>query len=217
VPIGPRDPDAIQVPTADSPADPNPGRIFDAPTVLTNFQRYRRFIPGFVYFNDQGVIRSVPVLNSREWYFFPTGRVMVRFRNHRAGFSYPTTIVDVSDAWGAYRVEQKPAGTDILHLFADNVVVSETDAGEQAEMTLEDGRRHLFWRKDYQILSEWAAEQQPVPCNAPDAPDASLMNTGVTLSTTIPPDQVPGDDPAVGAEGSSERASRSGSQGATRA
>ena len=71
VPLGPRDPDAIQVPTADIPADPNPGRIFDAPTVLTNFQLYRRFIPGFVYFNDQGVIRSVAVLNSREWYFFP--------------------------------------------------------------------------------------------------------------------------------------------------
>ena len=106
--VGPRDPNAVQLPTADIPADPNPGRIFDAPTVLTNFQLYRRLIPGFVYFNDQGTIRTVPVVNSREWYFFPTGRVLVRFRNHRAGVAYPTTVVDATDSWGAYRVEPKP-------------------------------------------------------------------------------------------------------------
>jgi hypothetical protein len=33
VPVGPRDPRAVQVPTADIPRDPNPGRILDAPTV----------------------------------------------------------------------------------------------------------------------------------------------------------------------------------------
>ena len=34
-------------------------------------------------------------------------------------------------------------------------------------MTLEDGRRTLFWNKDSQILSEWAAEQKQVPVRDP--------------------------------------------------
>jgi hypothetical protein len=190
VPVGPRDPNAVQIPTADIPADPNPARIFDAPTVLTNFQLYRRLIAGFVYFNDRGTIRSVPVVNTREWYFFPTGRVLVRFRNHRAGFSYPTTVVDVTDSWGAYRVEPRGDQRDILHLYADNAVFIETDAGERIATTLEDGRRMLFWNKDYQILSEWAAEQKPVPCQAPADADRSLMNTGVSLATNIAPDPI---------------------------
>jgi hypothetical protein len=192
VPVSPRDPGAVQVPTADIPADPNPGRIFDAPTVLTNFQLYRRLFLGFVYFNDWGVIRSVSVINSREWYFFPTGRVLVRFRNHRAGGSYPMTVVDVSDSWGAYRVEPKGEQRDILHVYADNRLFIESDSGERIEMTLEDGRRTLFWNKDYQIQSEWAAEQKPVPCQGPARPDASLMNTGVSLSTNIAPDDIEG-------------------------
>jgi hypothetical protein len=185
-----RDPKAVQIPTADVPADPNPGRIFEAPTVLRNFQLYRRLISGLVYFNDRGTIRTVPVVNTREWHFFPTGRVLVRFRNHRAGVAYPTTVVDVTDSWGAYRIEPKPTQRDILHLYADNVLFIETDSGERAEMTLEDGRRHLFWNKDFQILSEWAAEQKPLPCQLPADPDPSLMNTGVSLSTDIMPDDI---------------------------
>ena len=192
VPVGARDPRAVQVPTADIPADPNPKRIFDAPTVLTNFQFYRRFIAGFVYFNDQGVIRSVPVLNSREWYFFPTGRVLVRFRNHRAGVAYPTTVVDATDSWGAYRVEPRSDKRDILHIYADNLVFTESDSGERIEMTIEDGRRTLFWNKDSQTLSEWAAEQKPIRCQAPARSDASLLNTGISLSTSIAPDDIEG-------------------------
>jgi hypothetical protein len=188
VPIGPRDPDAVQLPTADVPADPNPGRVFAAATVFSNFQFYRRLIPGFVYFNVSGTIRTVPVVNTREWYCFPTGRALVRFRNYHAGWSYPLTEVDISDSWAAYRIEPKPDQRDILHLYADNALVLETDAGELAEMTLEDGRRHLFWNKDYQLLLEWATEQQPIPCQLPANPDPSLMNTGISLSTTIEPD-----------------------------
>jgi hypothetical protein len=190
VPVGPRDPNAVQIPTGDIPADPNPGRIFNAPTVLANYQLYRRLVPGFVYFDVQGTIRSVAVVHTREWHFFPTGRVLVRFRNYRAGLLYPVTVVDVSESWGAYRVEAKPALRDILHLYADNALWIETDLGELAEMTLEDGRRHLFWAKDYQILSEWAAEQQPIPCQSPGNPNASLANTGVSLSTQIQPDDI---------------------------
>jgi len=187
VPVAPRDPNATQIPTAEIPADPSPGRIFEEPTLLANYQLYRRLIPAFVYFNYLGRIESVAVVNTREWHFFPTGRVLVRFRNHRAG-SYPLTIEDVSDSWGAYRIEPKPALDDILHVYADNAVFIETDLGEQAELTLEDGRRHLFWHKDYMILSEWAAEQTPIPCELPDSADASLMNNGLSLSTSIEPD-----------------------------
>jgi hypothetical protein len=190
VPVGPRDPSATQIPIGDIPADPNPRRIFDAATVLTNYQLYRRLIPGVVYFNHQGTIKSVPVVNTREWHFFPTGRVLVRFRNHRAGVTYPSTVVDVTDSWGAYRIEPKPDQRDILHLYADNAVFIETDLGERMAMTLEDGRRNLFWNKDYQILSEWAAERKPIPCQEPARPDASLMNTGVSLSSNIAPDDI---------------------------
>ena len=189
VPIGPRDSNAQQQPTGDIPADPNPGRIFPSPTVFTSFALYRRLIPGFVYFNYLGTIRSVAIVNTRAWYFFATGRVLVRFRNHRAGASYPTTVVDTSDSWGAYRVDPKPQQQDVLHLYSDNGLLIETDLGERAEMTLEDGRRHLFWGKDRQLLSEWASEQKTIPCQAP-AGDPRLMNTGVSLSTTIAPDSI---------------------------
>src|SRR4030095_16458480 len=64
-------------------------------------------------------------------------------------------------------------------------------------MPLEDGRRHLFWNKDFQILSEWAAEQKPIPCQAPVGPDASLMNTGVSLSTNIKPDDIGDSQPVI--------------------
>jgi hypothetical protein len=144
-------------------------------------------ITGLVFFNVQGTIESVPVVNTREWHFFPTGRVLVRFQNHHAGV-FPNTVVDVTDNWGAYAVGSKPAQTDILHLFADNAVFIETDLGETAELTLEDGRRHLFWNKDFQILSEWAAERQPISCEPPANADPSLINTGLSLVTSIEPD-----------------------------
>lgn len=196
VPIGLRDPNAVQIPAGDIPADPHPDRIFPQPTVFSGYHLYRRLSPSYVYFNVQGAIWSVAVVNTREWHFFPTGRVLVRFRNYRAGAVYPVTVADITDFWGAYRLEPKPELSDILHLYADNTVFLETDLGEALEMTLEDGRRHLFWGKDYMILSEWAAEQKPVLCELPGAPDASLINTGVTLATNIEPDEV-GDTPAL--------------------
>jgi len=86
-------------------------------------------IAGFVYFNEMGGIKSVLVVNSREWYFFPTGRTLVRFRNYRAGSSYPQTVVDIADSWGAYRVEPKPNRQDILYVYANNALLIELDRG----------------------------------------------------------------------------------------
>jgi hypothetical protein len=169
----------------------HPGHVYDTATVLAQFALYRRLLPGFVYFNDLGTIRSVAVVNSREFYLFPTGRALVRFRNYRAGFSYPMTVVDISDSWAAYRVEGKPTQTDILHLYADNVVVLETDSGEQSELTLEDGRRTLFLLKDDQLLSEWASERQSEACQVAQPTEPGLMNTGLSLSSSIAPDPIP--------------------------
>jgi hypothetical protein len=197
VSIGQRDPNAVHTPTGDIPADPRPGAVLENPTVFTQYKLYRRLAPGFVYFNEGGTIKSQAVVNTREWHFFPTGRVLVRFKNHRAGPFYPTTITDVTDNWGAYRIDPKPELTDILHLYADNVLWIVTDLGEPAEMTLEDGRRHLFWGKDYMILSEWAAEQQPVPCQPPQPANPRLMNTGLALSTRIAPDAIPESGPLL--------------------
>jgi hypothetical protein len=196
-PVLPRDPNAVHTPAGNIPPDPNPGVIFENAVVLKQYQLYRRLIPGFVQFNVSGTIRSVAVVNTREWHLFPTGRVMVRFTNHRAGLVYPVTVAETSDIWGAYIVEPKPAETDILHIYADNVLFMETDMGEQIEMTLEDGRRNLFWGKDYLIWSEWASEQKPIPCELPDTSDPSLMNTGVPLSTDIPPDSAQGSRPVL--------------------
>ena len=190
IPIAPRNPNAVQVPVGDIPADPFPTRIFDTPTVFTGYQLYRRLIPGFVYFNVNGSIRSVAVTHTREWHFFPTGRVLVRFKNYTASPVWPTTIEDVTQNWGAYRVDPKPTQTDVLHVFADNGLTIETDAGEVANMTLENGRRNLFWEKDYQLQWEWAAEQKTVPCELPTASDPSLVNFAVSLSTEIPPDPI---------------------------
>ena len=192
VPVAPRDAGAVQTPTGDIPADPNPKHIFDGATVFRNFHLYRWLIAGFVYFNEMGTIKSVPVVNSREWYFFPTGRTLVRFRNYRAGSSYPQTVVDIADSWGAYRVEPKPDRQDILCVYANNALLIELDRGECSDMTLENGRRNLFWNKDYMILSEWAAERKPIPSQPPANPDPGLINTGVSLSTTIAPDKISG-------------------------
>ena len=197
VPVDLRDPNAVQIPTGDLPADPNPGRIFESPTVFHGYQLYRRLIPGFVYFNSQGTIKSVVVTHTREWHFFPTGRVLVRFKNYTAGLFYPTTTVDISESWGAYLVEPKPEEQDILHIYADNGLHIETDLGEKMEMTLEDGRRRLFWSKDYMIQSDWAAEQKTVPCQLPGNSDGGLLNVGVNLATTIPPDGVGAREPIL--------------------
>jgi hypothetical protein len=82
----------------------------------------------------------------------------------------------------------------VLHRYADNVVFVETDLGEQIEMTLENGRRHLFWGKDFQVLSEWAAEQRPIACEGPAVVNPSLMNTGISLATAIGADPAGGND-----------------------
>lgn len=196
IPVGPRDPNAVQVPVGNIPADPFPGRVFQASTVFNEYQLYRRLIPGFVYFNVNGEIRSVAITSTREWHFFPTGRVLVRFKNYTAAL-WPNTIEDVSDGWGAYRIDPKPTQADILHAFADNALTIETDLGEVAEMTLEDGRRHLFWGKDYQLQWEWAAEQKTVPCDLPPTSDASLINVAVSLWTSIPADPIGEPRPAT--------------------
>jgi hypothetical protein len=187
VPVGPRDPNAVQIPTANIPADPNP-RIFNAPTALRNYQLYRRLIPGFVYFNHW---------NDRE----RGGREHPRVALSPPAASWFASATTVPASCtrprsrmcrflGSYRIEPKSVERDILHRYADNGVFIETDRGEQLAMTLEDGRRHLFWDKDYMILSEWAAEQKPVPCQLPADPDPSLMNTGISLATTIAPDEI---------------------------
>jgi hypothetical protein len=195
LPIAPRDPNAVQTPSGDLPADPLPGKIFNSPTVFSGYQLYRRLILGFVYFKEQDTIKSLSVVNTREWHFFPTGRVMVRFKNYFSGLIYPNVIEDVSISWGAYRIEPKPSQKDILHIYADNVVFIEMDSEEQAEMTLEDGRRNLFWGKDYQIQSQWATEQKAIPCEPAPNGDPSLINSGVSLKTNIKPDAIAG--PAI--------------------
>lgn len=55
-------------------------------------------------------------------------------------------------------------------------------------MTLEDGRRNLFWAKEDEKLAEWAVEKVSIACQLPGNPDATLINTGVKLSSAIPPD-----------------------------
>jgi hypothetical protein len=197
VPLRLRDPGAVQVPVGTIPADPQPGRIFADPTVFSGYQLYRRLIPGFVYFNVLGTIKSVAVVNTREWHFFPTGRVLVRFKNYYAGAFHPSTLEEISDNWGAYRIAPVTTREDVLHRYADDSVFLETDLGEAVEMTLEEGRRNLFWEKDYQIQSEWAAEQKPIPCQLPLEADASLLNTGIRLATTVPPDEIPETQPAL--------------------
>jgi hypothetical protein len=193
VPVGPRDAGWVQIPTSTVPGDPNSAHVVEGATAFTSFQFYRRLIPGFVYFNEWGTIRSVPVVNTREFSFFPNGRALVRFTNYHAGISYPNTVVDVSDSWGAYRIEPRPAQNDVLHRYADNGLVIESDTGELTELTLEDGRRNLFLEKDYQLLSEWASEQQPIPCTLPPGAEPRLMNTGLSLASPLPPDELPPD------------------------
>ena len=59
--------------------------------------------------------------------------------------------------------------------------------GDLVQLTLEDGRRNLFWEKECLPHASWAMEK-PEACQRPADPDASLMNTGLSLSTGIAPD-----------------------------
>ena len=59
------------------------------------------------------------------------GRVLVRFKNYYAAPIHPNTLVEVSDNWGAYRLEPVGDARDILHLYADEVVRG-VEAGETA-------------------------------------------------------------------------------------
>lgn len=44
------------------------------------------------------------------------------------------------------------------------------------------------WGKEPHLLGDWATEQKPIACQLPGNSDSSLINTGVSLSTDIPPD-----------------------------
>ena len=57
-------------------------------------------------------------------------------------------------------------------------------------MTLENGRRDLFWGKDRAVLDEWAGEDQPVACQLPATVDPNLFNTGLSRETTVAPDDL---------------------------
>jgi hypothetical protein len=153
-------PDAVQLPTADIPADPNPTRTFDGATVLTNFQLYRRLISGFVYFNVQGTIKSVPIVNTSEWYFFPTGRTLVRFRNYRAGFPYPNTVVDVSDSWVPIGGTIACAARHPSSLRRQHPVHRDRRRRTDGDDTRERAPPPVL-EQNFQILSEWACEQRP--------------------------------------------------------
>jgi hypothetical protein len=179
VPIGPADTNAM--PEAGLPADPNPGQILQGSTVFSQYEFYRRLIPRFLHYTA--------VVDSQQWHFMPGGRVLVRFTTWSVDLSGMATEF-IMDAWGAYQIEPKPTQTDILHCYADNGVTLRLDVGDIEKLTLEDGRRSLFWGKEYYPLSLWVAEQKPIACQAPANPDASLINTGLSLSTGIAPDPI---------------------------
>lgn len=181
VPVGPRKAEAGEFPAL--PPDLQPGHVLQGATTFTSYRHYQQLIPSFV--------RLDPVVNSRDWHFLQNGRVMIRFIQYRGSSAGPLIEREVIDVWGAYSIEPKPDLTDILHLFADNVLRIETDRGEQLELTLENGRRHLFWDEARALLDEWAAERQPMSCLLP-ATNPNLMNTGISLRTTIPPDDLSG-------------------------
>jgi hypothetical protein len=184
VPIGPRNPDVGQIPSL--PIDLHPGRVFDGATVFTEYRHYQRQIPSFVNFGTH----SASVVNLQEWHFLRNGRVLIRFIHHRSLAGHPVIVTEVIEVWGAYGIEPNQGPQDILHLYADDLLRIEIDPGEQLEMTLEDGRRHLFWGKDRAVLDEWAAEQQLIACQPPVNFDPSLANTGVSLQTTVEPDDL---------------------------
>ncbi|MFO1498203.1 MAG: hypothetical protein U1G07_07390 [Verrucomicrobiota bacterium] len=69
VPLGPAGP--VGTIPFDIGADPSPERIFPDPTVFPGYQYYRKIIPRWFY--DHGVE------DTRQWHFFPNGRVLVRY------------------------------------------------------------------------------------------------------------------------------------------
>lgn len=159
------------------PADPNPEQIFPAPTVFTHYQYYRKLIYKILY--------ETVVVDTQQWHFMPNGRILVRFT------IWPPAGAEVIwDQWGAYKVEPKPSETDIYHVYADNNVTVKLDVGDVVPMTLENGRRVLFSQKTTYPLDAWAAEHEPIACQVPGNADASLINTGVSLTTAIAPDPV---------------------------
>ncbi|MRR52686.1 MAG: hypothetical protein EG825_17585, partial [Rhodocyclaceae bacterium] len=118
VSIGPRDPNANQMP--ELTVDPNPGQVFEAPTVFSQYRLYRRLIPLWFAVVEGGQMSTVVATDTREWHFLANGRVLVRFRIWNSdGFTVSETILD---AWGAYGIEPKPTETDIFHCYADNGV-----------------------------------------------------------------------------------------------
>jgi hypothetical protein len=174
VPIAPMD---VNAPPGNVSADPNPQQIFPGATVFTSFRYYCRLIPRIVFL---GLEQISIVIDTHAWSFFPNGRVMVRFTSGEG--------LDTWEVWGAYEIGPKPVQTDILHCYADNTLRLLTDMGEDLKMTLEDGRRNLFWGKEPQPLGAWSLEQTPIACQLFGEPDASLINTGLWLSSTITPD-----------------------------
>lgn len=193
-PIGPRDPNAP--PVTGLPDDPKPWHVFEGATVFSGSRFYQRLIPHILfYIGPGGVISTLGVLDIHNFYFMPTGRVFIRFIYRRAGFPYPAIIEDIVEVWGAYEIKPKPIETDILHFYADNVLNVTTDLGEELALTLENGRRVMFWGKEPHLLAEWYLEQKPIPCLLPINSDASLINTGVSLSSEIPPDPIGGPGP----------------------
>lgn len=173
VQLGPTGPNGL-IPQ-DIPADPNPGQILPAQTVFSQYQYYRKLIAKY--------IRNEVFFDTQEWHFFHTGRILLRFVTWD---DYGQKLVQAE--WGAYQVDPKPTQTDILHLYADNNLIVKFDAGDLLKMTLENGRRNLFLGKNRYPLDTWAYEYRATPCQVLGNPDASLINTGVSLATAIAPD-----------------------------
>ncbi|MHC1766338.1 MAG: hypothetical protein AB9869_18905 [Verrucomicrobiia bacterium] len=123
--------------------------------------------------------------DSQQWHFFPNGRLLLRFTIWEvSGDDY---VSNATQFWGAYTIGLKPTQIDILHFYADNDVTVKLDVGDLVQLTVEDGRRNLFWKKVCFPNASWAMEKNE-DCQRPGNPDATLINTGVSLSTSIAPD-----------------------------
>ncbi|MEO6350297.1 MAG: hypothetical protein ABIP53_06565 [Candidatus Limnocylindrales bacterium] len=91
-------------------------------------------------------------MNSTKWYFETTGRLYTIFTNWPLGKIYDrySPEPDVNTYWSRYTIVE---GTD-----TDRVLV-ETDAGEQIEMSLANGRRNLVWDNDVYGQVDWENQQ----------------------------------------------------------